>query len=263
MPLVPKPPPTSGGAITRTRSSGTPSWPAITPRWRCTICTAPHTVSDSPSQRATRPRGSSGCAPPRDSRTRVFTTTGAEAMRGRRVAHLLPPLRHDIAPDLVVHDRRPRGDRPLDVDHGRQRLVLDANQVERIVRPIRIVRHHDRHRLPHESHPIPGQHRDAARNGQRGMRRIDGNRPPDGPQIRRHEDPDHAGRPPRRRRVDRDDARMGMRRPQHRRVQTARHAQIIDELPRPRDEPRILPPPHGPGPQLEPGLRMTLRRTDR
>ena len=117
--------------------------------------------------------------------------------RGRRVAHLLPPLRHDIAPDLVVHDRRPRGDRPLDVDHRGQRLVLDANQVERIVRPIRIVRHHDRHRLPHESHPIPGQHRDTARNGQRRMGRIDRDRPPDGPQIRRHEDPDHPGRPPR------------------------------------------------------------------
>jgi len=39
---------------------------------------------------------------------------------------------------------------------------------------------------------------------------------------------------------------MGMRRPQHRRVQAARHAQIVDELPRPRDEPRILPPPHAP-----------------
>jgi len=39
---------------------------------------------------------------------------------------------------------------------------------------------------------------------------------------------------------------MRVRRPQHGRVQTTRHAQIIDELPCPRDEPRILPPPHGP-----------------
>jgi hypothetical protein len=76
------------------------------------------------------------------------------------------------------------------------------------------------------------------------MGRIDRDRPPDGPQIRGDEDADHPGRPPRGRGVDRDNARMGMRGPQHRRVQTIRHAQIIDELPRPRDEPRILPPPH-------------------
>ena len=184
-------------------------------------------------------------AAPRQPHPRLHDHRGA-GERGGRIAHLLPPLRHDITPDLIVHDRRPRGDRPLDVDHRGQRLVLDANQVERIVRPIRIVRHHDGHRLPHESHPIPRQHRDTARNGQRGMRRINRNRPPDGPQIRRREDPDHPGRPPRRRRVDRDDTRMRMRRPQHRRMQAARHAQIIDELPRPRDEPRILSPPHDP-----------------
>ena len=233
MPLVPKPPPTSGGAITRTRSSGTPSWPAITPRWRCTICTAPHTVSESPSQRATRPRGSSGCAPPRDSRTRVFTTTGAEAS----AAAASPTCcRHSATTLLPTSSCTTVA--PAAIAASTSTTAGSASYSTRIRSSASCARYGSSATTTATASPTNrtrsrASDRDTARNGQRGMRRIDRHRLPRGPQIRRHEDPDHPGRPPRGRHVDRDDARMRMRRAQHRRVQAARHAQIIDELPPP------------------------------
>ncbi len=76
-PFVPKPPPTSAGAMTRTCSSGSPTCWAMKRRCRCTIWMAAHTVSCPSAKRATSPRVSSGCAPPRDWRSVTRTTTSA------------------------------------------------------------------------------------------------------------------------------------------------------------------------------------------
>ena len=110
--------------------------PAITPRWRCTICTAPHTVSASsvPARdEAARLERMGAAARQPDARR---TTTGAARKRGRPRRPPLPPLRHDVAARSPRGRSARRGRGGLDVDHRGQRLVLDADQVERVLRAI-------------------------------------------------------------------------------------------------------------------------------
>jgi hypothetical protein len=89
--------------------------------------------------------------------------------RGLRVAHALAPLRHHVAADLLVQDGRARSQRGLHVDHRGQRVVVDADQVERVVRAVDVVRNHHRHRLAHETHPVARERADLAGHRQRGM----------------------------------------------------------------------------------------------
>ena len=160
------------------------------------------------------------------------------------VADALPPLGDQVAADRLVEDRRARGQRGLHVHHRGQRVVLHPDEVERVPGAIHVVRDHHRHRLAHEAHPLARQRHDLAGHRQRRVRRVDRHRRARGPQVRRHVDAHHAGQPARRRHVDRADARVRVGRSQHRRVQAPGHAEIVHELPRPGDQPRVLPPPH-------------------
>jgi hypothetical protein len=169
---------------------------------------------------------------------------GAE--RRLHVAHALAPLRDHVAADLLVEDGGAGGQRGLDVHHRGQRLVLDADQIERVVGAVDVVGDHRRHRLPNEAHAAGRERTDLAGHRQRGVGGVDRHRPADRAEVGRHEDAHHAGRAPRGRHVDRSDARVRVRRAQHRGVQAPRHGQIVDERSRPGDQPRILPPPHHP-----------------
>ncbi len=76
------------------------------------------------------------------------------AQRLVHVAHPLPPLRHHVAADLLVEDRRAGGQRRLHVHHRGQRLVLHADEVERVPGAVDVLRDHHRHRLAHETHAL-------------------------------------------------------------------------------------------------------------
>ena len=69
-------------------------------------------------------------------------------------------------------------------------------------------------------------------------------------------DAEHAGQLERRGLVDRDDARMGVRRAHHRRLRLAGKTEIVGEAALPGDEPRVLVARHGLADEAEAGLRF-------
>ncbi len=98
---------------------------------------------------------------------------GGGGERSRRVAHTLTPFGDDVVPHLVVQDWRVRREGGVHVDEGGQRLVLDANQVDGVVGTIRVVGDDRGDRLTDEADAVGRERLDAARHGQRRMRRVD------------------------------------------------------------------------------------------
>src|SRR5262245_58922107 len=96
---------------------------------------------------------------------------GSGGERGGRITDLLAPLRDDVAPDLVVQDRRAGREAGVHVDDRWKRLVLDANQIDGVVCAVRVVGDDHRDGLADEAHTIGGEWPDTAGHGQRRMRR--------------------------------------------------------------------------------------------
>ena len=126
-----------------------PSTPLSVTRAMCGTCVVDHIVNS--------PFAGSGC-----------TNTAARLDRVRDQAVLAVALRHghvrlgeqplDLArlelprvaavrPELLVHERRAVGERGLDVDHRRQRLVVDLDELGRVLAPRRGSRDDDGDRV--------------------------------------------------------------------------------------------------------------------
>jgi hypothetical protein len=145
-----------------------------------------------------------------------------------------------VRPTLgVKHRVSAGGQRILGVDHGGQQLILDLNQVERILSDVTALGHHCGHRLADMSHLLVGDAvlgRGRAREaGQRA--RLRGSLGPG-----HHEQ--HAGQRPGLAYVNADDSRVGVRAAQHGGVGHIRHRHIVDIFAAPREQPRILDPLH-------------------
>ena len=128
-----------------------------------------------------------------------------------------------------------RGER---IDDGRQRLVVDLDQFERVFGEIAVARDHDRDRLADIAHAVDGNrpafdrrlHADHQRGGQ--LRHFGGG-----------DDGGDARRAPRRLGVDGADFGVGVRRAQDRGVQRAgRNADVVDIAPAPGEKRQVLDP---------------------
>ena len=136
---------------------------------------------------------------------------------------------------LVVADQRRVGVERLAGVHDRgQRLVLDVDQRERVVRRVLVRRDHERDLLALEAHLVACEHRlrvvgDRRHPGEPERLEVLGG--DDGRDVRVGERP---------RGVDRDDARVRERAPQHGAVHHSRQADVVEVRALAADEPRIL-----------------------
>ncbi len=134
-------------------------------------------------------------------------------------------LAREIAAQAVMQHRRRRIERRDRVDHGRQRLVLDVDQVERVFRQIAVGGRHDGDGFAHIAHPVERDRPafDRRLHPDHEARRELGN-------VGAADDGDHAWGGSGAREIDPHDASMGMRRAQHRGVERAGFlAEIVDE----------------------------------
>jgi hypothetical protein len=135
---------------------------------------------------------------------------------------------------VVADDRRIGVERLASVDDGRQLLVLDVDQLERIARGVAVVGHDERDLLALEAHLVRGQH---------GLGVV-GHRGHPG-QVQRLEvlagdHRAHLGMGERGGGVDRDDARVRERAAQHRAVQHPGQDDVVHVGALAADEARVL-----------------------
>ena len=74
-----------------------------------------------------------------------------------RLVHLLAEA--EVAVEVGVQERRVVLERVERLKDGWQFLVLDLDQVERVLRDVLVVGGHGRDALAKEAHPLVGQHR--------------------------------------------------------------------------------------------------------
>ena len=140
---------------------------------------------------------------------------------------------------LVPDQRRVVGDRLPRVDDGGQWLVLDVDEVERVVGDVGRLGHHRRHLLALEPNLVGRQH---------GLGVARQRRHPRQPVGRQHlpgHHGDHPGHGLRRRGVDVDDPGVGNRAAQQGQMEHSRQHDVVDEPARALDQPVVLPPAHG------------------
>ena len=162
--LLPNPPPTSG-AITRRRSSGTPVTSDMMKRTMCGFCVVFHSVSSpvAGANCATAPRVSIAVGISRCWMMRSRTTTSADS----KAASMSPPA--TVQWNAMLPGRSacscgaPGRGGFLRIDDRRQRLVLDVDQLERVVRLIRRLGDDDGDRVADVPHDVLGERRDTAR----------------------------------------------------------------------------------------------------
>ena len=177
------------------------------------------------SKSAIAPTVSSGCPPERCQRSRSRTTTSASAKSRSTSPKSNSPLVGEVAPQRLVHHGRARLQCGLRIGHRWQRLVLDVDELERVLREVAAVGDDDGHALTDVAHLLRGQAaprvlgRVGTEVGQ-GAGELRGPRPGDH-QV-------HAGSGLRGAGVDRDDPRVRHRAAQHRGVQHPRPHQVGD-----------------------------------
>ncbi len=191
---------------------------------------------------------------------------GRGGERGLHVSRLLQQLRRDVAGDVVV-DEVLGGRGRFRCDHNRQRLVLDLDQVGRILGDISVLRNHESDGLADVTNYLRSQAALCAAVGEIGMRDEDGEVGVAERQVVREIDRFHAWQRKRRAHVDRLDGRMGERRPNDARLQRAL-VDVIGEVAAPAQEPVVFDALH-PGAEPAGGhrfessdARMTARRID-
>ena len=138
-------------------------------------------------------------------------------------------------PDLVVADQRRVGvQRLAGVDNRGQRLVLDLDQLERVVRGVLVGRDHERDLLALEADLVAREH---------GLRVVGDGRHPSKPErleVLGSDDRGDVGRGERLRGVDRDDPRVRVRAAQHGAVDHSRQPDVIEVGALAADEARVF-----------------------
>ena len=130
------------------------------PRTRNGICVDVHTVTD---PAADVPVGDHAAALERRGVRAAEVEALAEDVRGVRerpvdVARLELDVREVVVAQLVVQDRRAGRERRLRVEHGRQPLVLDVDQLGRVLGDGARARHDGRDGLADEAHAVEREH---------------------------------------------------------------------------------------------------------
>ena len=161
---------------------------------------------------------------------------GEHAVRRLLVAGLPGRAREVVAlPGLVVADQRRVGvERLARVDDRRQRLVLDVDQLERVVRRVLVGRDHERDLLALEADLVAREH---------GLRVVGDRRHPREPErleVLRGDDGGDVRVRERLRGVDRDDARVRVRAAQHRPVDHPGQPDVVEVGALAADEARVL-----------------------
>ncbi len=166
--------------------------------------------------------------------------------RARRIVVALPLMyvRRDVRGEIVVHERRARCERALQVDDRVERVIIDAHVLRRVFCDVPALRDHDRDRLADMAHLVAREERVRTRmedvlahrrwrNQQRAML-------PERAQVLRGVHGDDAGSPARLRNVDPPDTRVRQRAAHERDVQHARQLHVVDEQRVAGEQPRIL-----------------------
>ena len=172
----------------------------------------------------------------RDGAARIADLDG-EAMLGGgerpfRVAVGEPPPVRQIRAGGLVQQRRAVRNGRRGRDDGRQRLVFDLHQLQRVLGPVAVLRQHDRDRLPDIARLV-------GRNGKVAHRRAQ--RRDEGPEPGRDLRPGEQAHALRRGYAP--DARMGVGRAQDGGVQRARRlGQVVDEPPPAAEQRPVLNP---------------------
>ena len=172
------------------------------------------------------------------SRVTTVSASAKRAVRRLLVAGLPGRAGEVVAlPGLVVADQRRVGvERLAGVDDRRQRLVLDVDQLERVVRGVLVGRDHERDLLALEPDLVSGEH---------GLRVVGDRRHPREPQgleVLGGDDRGDVGVRERPRGVDRDDARVRVRAAEHGPVDHPREPDVVEVGPLAADEARVLLP---------------------
>ena len=172
----------------------------------------------------------------RDGAARIAHLDGEAAVGGGegafRVAVGEAPAVREIGAGGLVQQRRAFGYRRRGRDDGRQGVVLDLHQLQRVLGPVAVLRQHDRNRLADIAHLV-GRDGEVAH----------------GCAQRRDEGPEAGGDVPSReqahalRRGYGAQPRMGMGRAQDRGMERARrHGQVVDEPPPAAEQRPVLNP---------------------
>ncbi len=157
-------------------------------------------------------------------------------LRPRRlvVPLLLGHIRCDIRAHVLVHQRHPGLQGLLELHHGRQRLVVDVDVLQRVLGHVAGHGHDQCHRLADMAHLAVGQRdlRPLVENHPLDRRRRHQQRPrlPVVAQILGREDRDHALALEHPRRVDAEDAGMRVRAAQEGDMRHLRQLDVVDEL---------------------------------
>ena len=175
--LLPNPPPTSG-AITRSLSSGTPVTIDPMNRTMCGFCVVFQSVSSPVAANVLRDRGARLHGGRNQALLDDVVLDDDLRRRERRVdvAAAHDPVERLVARHARVHLRRAGGHGLLGIDDRRQRLVVDVDQLERILRlvvasrrrPPRRCRRHSARRPPR----CRGTRRPSDPRSARAMRRV-------------------------------------------------------------------------------------------
>ena len=134
-----------------------------------------------------------------------------------------------------------------EVEHRRELLVVDRDELRRVLGRVRILGEEDGDGLPDVAHPLPRQDR-----LQMVVERLIGDLDPDRDPFdrrevrRRHDGEDAFGRA-RRARVHLAQDRVGDRRPDHAEPQLTREVDVVDEAAATGQQSRVLDPERPPG----------------
>jgi hypothetical protein len=175
-------------------------------------------------------------------RARIHHVLGGDHVRARedRLGRLpvagLPVEDVVVGPalDLVAHQRRVRVERPAGLDHRRQHLVVDVDQLERVARGVPVVGDDKGDLLALEAHLVGGEHRLHVR----GQRRRPGE--VERLEVLAGDDRVHLRVRERLGGVDRHQAGVRHRRAQDRAVQHAGQHDVVEVVALAADEARVL-----------------------
>ena len=167
--------------------------------------------------------------------------SASEATRGaaRSAASTSPAGQRDpaghVVGDVVVDGGRPGRERL----GGGERLVLDLDQLARVLGGIAAVRHHGGHRLADEPRAVAGEQGEVAA-AKLGVRRHHGERTRRGAEIAERDHVRDSGMRAGARGVHAMDARMGVRAAQEHDVQHAGQGDVAHVAPAPGEQPRVF-----------------------
>ena len=158
---------------------------------------------------------------------------GSSRERGVRITHALRDPGGAVPGNVRVHARTALGAGRLELDHGRQRLVVDLDQPRGVLGKIAIVGHHERDQLASVTDLVHGERLRRPWVRELGMGDEQRRGLVQRSELRRREHKMDA--PPRAcaRGVDRPDARPRVQAPYARRVKQARRRHVGDEAAEP------------------------------